>query len=58
VVERSVEHSIPSGLYDPKGGQAGFARVTGDRAVFAYLGDRRAVRLIVHPISWTLDPSR
>jgi GNAT superfamily N-acetyltransferase len=39
VVERSVEHSIPFGLYDAAGAQAGFARVVSDRAVFAYLGD-------------------
>ncbi len=39
VVERSIEHSLPFGLYDPEGAQAGFARVTSDRAVFAYLGD-------------------
>lgn len=37
--ERSVEHSLPFGLYDPEGKQAGFARVISDRAVFAYLGD-------------------
>jgi GNAT superfamily N-acetyltransferase len=39
VVERSLEHSIPFGLYDARGGQAGFARVVSDRAAFAYLGD-------------------
>jgi GNAT superfamily N-acetyltransferase len=39
VVERSLEHSIPFGLYAPDGRQAGFARVVSDRAVFAYLGD-------------------
>jgi GNAT superfamily N-acetyltransferase len=39
VIERSLEHSIPFGLYDPEGRQAGFARVASDRAVFAYLGD-------------------
>jgi GNAT superfamily N-acetyltransferase len=37
--ERSLQHSIPFGLYDPAGGQAGFARVTGDRVALAYLGD-------------------
>ena len=39
VVERSIEHSIPFGLYAPGGAQVGFARVISDRAVFAYLGD-------------------
>lgn len=39
VVERSIAHSLPFGLYDPAGVQAGFARVVSDRAVFAYLGD-------------------
>ena len=38
-VERSIDHSIPFGLYAPDGAQAGFARVVSDRAVFAYLGD-------------------
>jgi GNAT superfamily N-acetyltransferase len=36
---RSIEGSLPFGLYDPDGAQAGFARVVSDRAVFAYLGD-------------------
>jgi GNAT superfamily N-acetyltransferase len=39
IVERSIEHSLPFGLYDAYGAQAGFARVVSDRAVFAYLGD-------------------
>ena len=39
IVLRSIEHSLPFGLYDPDGAQAGFARVVSDRAVFAYLGD-------------------
>lgn len=39
IVERSIAHSIPFGLYAPGGAQAGFARVVSDRAVFAYLGD-------------------
>jgi len=39
VVERSIANSLPFGLYDPVGAQAGFARVVSDRAVFAYLGD-------------------
>jgi GNAT superfamily N-acetyltransferase len=39
VVERSIAHSIPFGVYAPDGAQAGFARVVSDRAVFAYVGD-------------------
>ena len=39
IVERSIEGSLPFGLYEPDGAQAGFARVVSDRAVFAYLGD-------------------
>ena len=39
VIERSIANSIPFGLYDAHGRQAGFARVISDRAVFAYLGD-------------------
>lgn len=39
VFERSVAGSMPFGLYAPDGSQAGFARVTTDRATFAYLGD-------------------
>lgn len=38
VVRRSIEHALPFGLYAPDG-QAGFARVVTDYAVFAYLGD-------------------
>jgi GNAT superfamily N-acetyltransferase len=38
-VERSIANSLPFGLYAPDGGQAGFARVVSDRAVFAYVGD-------------------
>jgi GNAT superfamily N-acetyltransferase len=38
VVQRSIEQSLPFGLYGPDG-QAGFARVVTDYAVFAYLGD-------------------
>jgi GNAT superfamily N-acetyltransferase len=38
VVRRSIEHSIPFGLYHgPR--QVGFARWITDRATFAYLGD-------------------
>jgi GNAT superfamily N-acetyltransferase len=37
--ERSVENSLPFGLYAPDGSQAGFARVVSDFAVFAWLGD-------------------
>jgi GNAT superfamily N-acetyltransferase len=39
IVVRSIEGSLPLGLNDPDGAQAGFARVVSDRAVFAYLGD-------------------
>jgi predicted N-acetyltransferase YhbS len=39
VVERSIEHSLPFGLYAGTGEQVGFARVVTDFAVFAYLGD-------------------
>ena len=39
VVERSIRHSLPFGLYDPGGRQAGFARAVTDRAVYAYLAD-------------------
>jgi len=38
LVRRSIEHSLPFGLYAPEG-QAGFARVVTDHAVFAYLAD-------------------
>jgi GNAT superfamily N-acetyltransferase len=38
-VERSIEHSLPFGLYDPDGGQAGFARAVTDRTRFAWLAD-------------------
>jgi GNAT superfamily N-acetyltransferase len=39
VVERSIEGSLPFGLYAPDGEQAGFARVVTDRATFAWLAD-------------------
>lgn len=39
IVDRSIAHSLPFGLYDESGDQVGFARVVTDRAVFAYLGD-------------------
>ena len=39
VVERSIENSLNFGLYDPDGGQVGFARMVTDRAAFAYLAD-------------------
>jgi GNAT superfamily N-acetyltransferase len=38
VVQRSVEHSLPFGLYED-GRQIGFARVITDYATFAYIGD-------------------
>jgi GNAT superfamily N-acetyltransferase len=37
-VARSIEHSIPFGLYDGRE-QIGFARVVTDRATFAWLAD-------------------
>ena len=39
VMERSITHALPFGLYAPSGQQAGFARVVTDRATYAYLGD-------------------
>ena len=39
VVRRSIVHSLPFGLYAPRGQQVGFARVVTDRATYAYLGD-------------------
>jgi GNAT superfamily N-acetyltransferase len=39
VVQRSIDNSLPFGLYSPAGEQAGFARVVTDRATYAYLGD-------------------
>ncbi len=39
VVTRSIAGSLPFGLYDPEGGQAGFARAITDRATYAYLAD-------------------
>jgi GNAT superfamily N-acetyltransferase len=39
VVERSIAHSLPFGLYDAAGAQVGFARAVTDRAAFAYLAD-------------------
>jgi GNAT superfamily N-acetyltransferase len=38
VVERSIEHSLPFGLYKGEQ-QVGFARVITDYATFAYIGD-------------------
>ena len=38
LVERSIEHSIPFGVY-AGGEQVGFARVISDRASYAYLAD-------------------
>jgi GNAT superfamily N-acetyltransferase len=37
-VERSIEHSVPFGIYCA-GEQVGFARVISDRASYAYLAD-------------------
>ena len=39
VMEASIDHSIPFGLYAPDGSQAGFCRVLTDTALFAYLAD-------------------
>ena len=39
VVERSIDHSLVFGLYDPDGHQVGFARIVTDRAAFGYLAD-------------------
>jgi GNAT superfamily N-acetyltransferase len=38
VVRRSIEHSLPFGLYDGER-QIGFARVITDYATYAYIGD-------------------
>lgn len=39
MVERSIRHSMPFGVYEPRGAMVGFARVITDRATFAYIGD-------------------
>ncbi len=39
VVVRSIEGSIPFGLYAPGGEQAGFARAVTDSATFAWIAD-------------------
>ena len=39
VMEASIAHSIPFGLYAPDSAQAGFCRVLTDTALFAYLAD-------------------
>jgi GNAT superfamily N-acetyltransferase len=39
VVQRSIVNSLPFGLYERSGQQAGLARVVTDRATYAYLGD-------------------
>jgi GNAT superfamily N-acetyltransferase len=39
VVERSIANSLPFGLYEPSGRQAGFARTATDYAPYAYVGD-------------------
>lgn len=38
-VERSIEGSIPMGLYAPDGSQAGYARAVTDQATFGWLAD-------------------
>ena len=39
VVERSIAHSLPFGVYAPGGEQVGFGRAVTDWAAFAYIGD-------------------
>ena len=39
VVERSIDNSLPFGLYGPEGDQAGFARVVTDGVTFGWLAD-------------------
>jgi GNAT superfamily N-acetyltransferase len=39
VVERSIEGSLPFGVYSPGGDQVGFARVVTDYATFAWVAD-------------------
>jgi GNAT superfamily N-acetyltransferase len=39
VVERSIEGSLPFGVYAPGGEQVGFARVVTDYATFAWVAD-------------------
>jgi GNAT superfamily N-acetyltransferase len=39
VFERSVDGSLPFGLYDADGAQIGYARVVSDYATFAWLSD-------------------
>ena len=39
LIEKGIAGSMPFGLYDPTGAQAGFARVVTDGALFAYLRD-------------------
>ena len=39
IVDRSIDASLPFGLYAPGGEQAGFARAVTDGATFAWLAD-------------------
>jgi GNAT superfamily N-acetyltransferase len=39
VVERAIANSLPFGLYERSGRQAGFARAVTDYAAYAYVGD-------------------
>jgi GNAT superfamily N-acetyltransferase len=41
IIEKSIEHSVPVGIYDTNSElkQVGFARVVTDLATFGYLGD-------------------
>ena len=46
-VARSIEHSLPLGLYAPDGSQVGFARLVTDRATFAWMSDVFVLEAIV-----------
>jgi GNAT superfamily N-acetyltransferase len=39
IVERGIANSLPFGLYNASGKQAGFVRVITDRATYAYVAD-------------------
>ena len=39
LVQKSIDASLPFGIYSASGEQVGFARVISDFATFAYLGD-------------------
>ena len=50
VVERSIDESLPLGLYDSGGAQAGFCRWVTDYSTFAWLAD------VFVRVSETLEP--